>query len=47
MYGRVYFPKLFAEFHKAFPWVIITAMEGSADNVRKLLDAERRQDEGY
>ena len=39
MYGSVYFPKLFAEFHKAFPSVIITAMEGSADSVRKLLDA--------
>jgi LysR family transcriptional regulator, cyn operon transcriptional activator len=39
MYGSIYFPKLFAEFHRAFPSVIITAMEGSADNVRKLLDA--------
>ena len=28
-----------AEFHKQFPSVVLTAMEGSADSVRKLLDA--------
>jgi len=39
MYGAIFLPKLFAEFHKAFPAVVITATEGSADNVRKLLDA--------
>jgi DNA-binding transcriptional LysR family regulator len=39
MYGQVYFPKIFAEFHKAYPLLIITATEGSADSVRKLLDA--------
>jgi DNA-binding transcriptional LysR family regulator len=39
MYGQVFFPKIFAEFHKQFPSVVLTAMEGSADSVRKLLDA--------
>ena len=39
MYGKVYFPKIFAEFNKEFPAVTITAIEGSADSVRKLLDA--------
>lgn len=38
MYGHVYFPTMFAQFHKQFPSVIITAMQGSADNVRKLLE---------
>jgi DNA-binding transcriptional LysR family regulator len=39
MYGQFYFPEIFKEFHKEFPSVVITAMEGSADSVRKLLDA--------
>ena len=39
MYGQVYFPEIFAEFHKTFQAVVITAVEGSADSVRKLLDA--------
>jgi DNA-binding transcriptional LysR family regulator len=38
MYGEVYFPNIFAEFHRAFPSVIITAMEGSAESIRKLLE---------
>ena len=38
MYGQVYFPKIFAEFHRQFPSVVITAREGSADDIRKLLD---------
>ena len=38
MFGQVYFPKIFAQFHKEFPSVVITAMEGSADSVRKLLE---------
>ena len=39
MYGEIFLPKIFAEFHKEFPSVVITATEGSADSVRKLLDA--------
>ena len=39
MYGQIYFPKIFKEFHEQFPSVVITAMEGSADSVRKMLDA--------
>jgi LysR family transcriptional regulator, cyn operon transcriptional activator len=39
MYGQVFFPRVFAEFHRQFPSVVLTAMEGSADSVRKLLDA--------
>jgi len=39
MYGQIYFPSLFAEFHRKYPAITITAMEGSADSVRKLLDA--------
>jgi LysR family transcriptional regulator, cyn operon transcriptional activator len=39
MYGQVFFPRIFAEFHKQFPSVVLTAVEGSADSVRKLLDA--------
>lgn len=38
MYGQVYFPKIFSEFHKQFPSVVITAREGSADSIRKLLE---------
>jgi DNA-binding transcriptional LysR family regulator len=39
MYGQVYFPRIFVEFHERFPSVVLTAMEGSADSVRKMLDA--------
>jgi DNA-binding transcriptional LysR family regulator len=39
MYGEIFLPKIFAQFHKEFPAVVITATEGSADRVRKLLDA--------
>jgi DNA-binding transcriptional LysR family regulator len=39
MYGEIFLPKIFAEFHKEFPAIVITATEGSADSVRKLLDA--------
>jgi DNA-binding transcriptional LysR family regulator len=39
MYGQIYFPDIFAAFHKQYPAVTITATEGSADSVRKLLDA--------
>ena len=39
MYGQIFFPRIFAEFHRQFPSVVLTAMEGSADSVRKLLDA--------
>ena len=38
MYGQVYFPTIFAEFHKQFPSVVITAREGSAESIRKLLE---------
>ena len=38
MYGQVYFPEIFAGFHKEFPSVVITAMEGSANSVRKMLE---------
>ena len=31
MYGGQFFPSVIAEFHRAFPSVVITAMEGSAD----------------
>jgi DNA-binding transcriptional LysR family regulator len=39
MFGQVYLPKIFSEFHEEFPAVVITALEGSADGVRRLLDA--------
>ena len=39
MYGQVYFPRLIAEFHAAFPAVVITAMEGSADEVQAMLES--------
>jgi DNA-binding transcriptional LysR family regulator len=38
MYGEIFLPKIFAQFHKEYPAVVITASEGSADSVRKLLD---------
>ena len=39
MYGQVYFPRLIAQFHAAFPAVVITAMEGSADEVQAMLES--------
>ena len=39
MYGGQFFPSVIAEFHRAFPSVVITAMEGSADEVRAMLDS--------
>ena len=39
MYGEYFFPPVIAEFHAAFPSVVITAMEGSADEVRAMLDS--------
>lgn len=38
MFGEVYFPPLVARFHAAHPGVVITAMEGSADEVRTMLN---------
>lgn len=38
MFGQHFVPPVIAEFHAAFPSVIITAMEGSADEVRAMLD---------
>jgi LysR family cyn operon transcriptional activator len=39
MYGQHFVPPIIAEFNAAFPSVIITAMEGSADEVRAMLDS--------
>ena len=39
MYGQVYFPRVIAAFHAAFPAIVITAMEGSADEVQAMLDS--------
>jgi DNA-binding transcriptional LysR family regulator len=39
MYGLHFFPRVIAEFNAAFPSVVITAMEGSADEVRAMLDS--------
>jgi LysR family cyn operon transcriptional activator len=39
MYGQHFFPPVIAAFHEAFPSVVITAMEGSADEVRAMLDS--------
>jgi LysR family cyn operon transcriptional activator len=39
MYGQLFFPRIIAEFNSAFPSVVITAMEGSADEVRAMLDS--------
>ena len=39
MFGQVCLPQLISAFHAAYPAVVITAMEGSADEVRTMLDS--------
>jgi len=38
MYGLVYFPRLLAEFHAAYPGITMTVIEGSADEIGRQLD---------
>lgn len=38
MFGQVYLPPLLSAFHDAYPEIVITAMEGSAEEVRTMLD---------
>jgi len=39
MYGLLYFPRIIAEFHATYPALVITATEGSADEVEALLES--------
>ena len=38
MFGLAYFPSLIAQFHDLHPGIVITAIEGSADEIAALLD---------
>ena len=38
MYGLAYFPRLLAQFHSAYPGITMNVIEGSADEIGRLLD---------
>ena len=38
MYGLHYFPSLLKAFHEAYPGIVITAIEGSAGEIKSMLD---------
>jgi len=39
MYGLNYFPALLAEFHRHYPGIVMTAVEGSADDISQRLES--------
>lgn len=41
MYGLEYFPALMRDFHRAYPGITVTALQGSAGDVRSMLEEGR------